>query len=151
MCGLAGVFSRNNRSSDELQGIVSRMTAAIVHRGPDDNGVWIDAAAGVALGFRRLAILDLSAQGHQPMQSANGRFMLVFNGEVYNYRSIRRELESIGCAFRGNSDTEVILAAFERWGICQSVRRFIGMFSIAVWDVIGSASSGGSLMTTPEW
>ena len=135
MCGLAGVFSRNNWSADELQGIVSRMTAAIGHRGPDDDGVWVDAPAGVALGFRRLAIVDLSAQGHQPMRSANGRFILVFNGEVYNYRSIRRDLESIGCAFRGNSDTEVILAAFERWGICQSVHRFIGMFAIAVWDV----------------
>ncbi|OLE73259.1 MAG: asparagine synthase (glutamine-hydrolyzing), partial [Cyanobacteria bacterium 13_1_40CM_2_61_4] len=135
MCGLAGVFSRNNWSADELQGIVSRMTAAIGHRGPDDDGVWVDAPAGVALGFRRLAIVDLSAQGHQPMRSANGRFILVFNGEVYNYRSVRRDLESIGCAFRGNSDTEVILAAFERWGICQSVHRFIGMFAIAVWDV----------------
>jgi asparagine synthase (glutamine-hydrolysing) len=134
MCGLAGIFSRRNWSSEELQRMASRMTGAIAHRGPDDSGMWVDAAMGVALGFRRLAIVDLSAQGHQPMPSSSGRFILVFNGEVYNYRSLRRELESMGCAFRGHSDTEVILAAFERWGIEQSVRRFVGMFAIAVWD-----------------
>ncbi len=135
MCGLAGVFARRNWNSDALQGIASRMTGAIVHRGPDDGGIWVDASEGVALGFRRLAIVDLSAQGHQPMQSMSGRFIVIFNGEVYNYRSLRRDLESMGCVFRGHSDTEIILAAFERGGIQQSVRRFIGMFAIAVWDV----------------
>lgn len=135
MCGLAGLFARRNWSSDELHAITSRMSAAIVHRGPDDSGIWADASAGVALGFRRLAIVDLSELGHQPMPSSSGRFILVFNGEVYNHRALRRELESMGCAFRGHSDTEVILAAFERWGIEQSVRRFIGMFAIAVWDL----------------
>lgn len=135
MCGLAGVFTCEKRGSDELQGIASRMTAAIVHRGPDDSGIWVDASVGIALGFRRLAIVDLSAQGHQPMSSASGRFMLIFNGEVYNYRTLRRELQSFGFSFRGHSDTEVILAAFEHWGIAQSVRRFIGMFAMAVWDV----------------
>lgn len=134
MCGLAGVFARNNWRSEELQAIASRMTKAILHRGPDDSGIWVDAAHGVALGFRRLAIVDLSAHGHQPMVSACGRFVIVFNGEVYNHRALRRDLESAGCAFRGHSDTEVILAAFERWGIEQSVQRFIGMFAIAVWD-----------------
>jgi len=135
MCGLAGVFARGKWGSDELHGIASRMTGAIVHRGPDDSGIWVDASVGVALGFRRLAIVDLSAQGHQPMSSSSGRFMLIFNGEVYNYRSLRRELQSLGCSFRGHSDTEIILAAFEHWGIEQSVRRFIGMFAMAVWDV----------------
>lgn len=135
MCGLAGVFARRSWSPDELRSIAKRMTGAIVHRGPDDSGIWVDADAGVALGFRRLAIVDLSAQGHQPMRSANGRFMLIFNGEVYNYQSLRRELESIGYRFRGHSDTEIILAAFEQWGIEQSVRRFIGMFAMVVWDV----------------
>ena len=135
MCGLAGVFARRNWSSDELHAIASRMTKAIIHRGPDDSGVWIDTAGEVMLGFRRLAIVDLSEQGHQPMRSTRGRFILIFNGEVYNYRSLRRDLESEGCAFRGHSDTEIILAAFERWGIEQSVRRFIGMFAIAVWDI----------------
>jgi len=135
MCGLAGVFARRNWSSDELHGIVSRMTGAIVHRGPDDSGIWVNPSEGIGLGFRRLAIVDLSAQGHQPMPSASGRFILIFNGEVYNYRSLRRDLESVGCLFRGHSDTEIILAAFERWGIEQSVRRFIGMFAMAVWDL----------------
>jgi asparagine synthase (glutamine-hydrolysing) len=134
MCGLAGVFARRDWSSDQLRDIASRMTDPIVHRGPDDSGIWVDAAAGIALGFRRLAIVDLSAQGHQPMRSASGRFTMIFNGEVYNHLSLRRELESMGCRFRGHSDTEVILAAFEQWGIEQSVRRFIGMFAIVVWD-----------------
>jgi len=135
MCGLAGIFARRNWSSDELKTIASRMSGAIVHRGPDDSGVWVDAGAGIALGFRRLAIVDLSAHGHQPMRSASGRYIMIFNGEVYNYRSLRRELESAGCAFRGHSDTEIILAAFEEWGIEQSVRRFVGMFAMAIWDV----------------
>jgi asparagine synthase (glutamine-hydrolysing) len=134
MCGLAGVFARKNWSSDEVYGIISRMTETIVHRGPDDSGIWVNPFEGIALGFRRLAIVDLSAQGHQPMPSASGRFIVVFNGEIYNYRSLRRDLESMGCVFRGHSDTEIILAAFERWGIEHSVRHFIGMFAIAVWD-----------------
>lgn len=135
MCGLAGMFSSGSWNSEELQRITLRMSDAIAHRGPDDDGVWVDAAAGIALGFRRLAIVDLSEQGHQPMRSASGRYVIIFNGEVYNHRSIRRDLESSGCRFRGHSDTEVILAAFERWGIERAVRRFIGMFAIAVWDV----------------
>ena len=135
MCGLAGFFGTRNRGPDEMRGTASRMADAIVHRGPDDSGVWVDSSAGIALGFRRLAIVDLSAHGHQPMRSASGRFIIIFNGEVYNHRSLRRELESSGCSFRGHSDTEVILAAFEQWGIESAVRRFIGMFAIAVWDV----------------
>jgi asparagine synthase (glutamine-hydrolysing) len=135
MCGLAGFFWTKNRGPDEMRGIAARMADAIVHRGPDDSGVWVDSTAGIALGFRRLAIVDLSAQGHQPMPSASGRYIIVFNGEVYNYRSLRRELESLGCVFRGHSDTEIILAAFEQWGIQQSAGRFVGMFAMAVWDV----------------
>lgn len=135
MCGLAGVFARGRWSTEELQRIALRMSREIVHRGPDDDGVWVDASAGIALGFRRLAIVDLSAQGHQPMRSASGRYIIIFNGEVYNHRSLRRELESSGCGFRGHSDTEVILAAFDQWGIERAVQRFIGMFAIAVWDV----------------
>lgn len=134
MCGLAGFFSTRNLGRDAMQAIASRMTDAIVHRGPDDSGVWVDPTAGVALGFRRLSIVDLSALGHQPMVSASGRFTIVFNGEVYNHVSLRRELEACGCRFRGHSDTEVILAAFEQWGIRRAVRRFVGMFAIAVWD-----------------
>ena len=135
MCGLAGFLWTKDRAHDEARGIVCRMTDAIAHRGPDDVGVWVDSAAGVALGFRRLAIVDLSAHGHQPMRSVSGRYMMIFNGEVFNHHILRRELETAGCRFRGHSDTEVILAAFEQWGIERAVRRFIGMFAIAVWDV----------------
>lgn len=135
MCGLAGVFASRGLSSEQLQRAALDMSGAIAHRGPDDDGVWVDATAGIALGFRRLAIVDLSAQGHQPMRSVSGRYIIVFNGEVYNHRGLRRELESGGCIFRGHSDTEVILAAFEQWGVERAVRRFIGMFAIAVWDV----------------
>ena len=134
MCGLAGFFWTRSRGADEMRGIASRMADAIVHRGPDDSGVWVDSTAGIAFGFRRLAIVDLSAQGHQPMRSASGRFVIIFNGEVYNHGRLRRELESRGCSFRGHSDTEVILAAFDQWGIERAVQRFIGMFAIAVWD-----------------
>lgn len=135
MCGVAGVFARERWSSEQLHGIGLRMSDAIAHRGPDDNGVWVDAPAGIALAFRRLAIVDLSAQGNQPMRSATGRYVIIFNGEVYNHKALRRDLESSGgCSFRGHSDTEVILAAFEQWGIESAVRRFIGMFAIAVWD-----------------
>src|SRR6267143_5926485 len=135
MCGLAGLFAGGRWSAEELHRIALRMSGAIAHRGPDDNGVWVDAASGIALGFRRLAIVDLSAQGHQPMRSASGRYIIIFNGEIYNHRGLRRELESSGSGFRGHSDTEVILAAFDQWGIERAVRRFIGMFAIAVWDV----------------
>ena len=135
MCGLAGFIWTESREPDEMRGIASRMADAIMHRGPDDSGVWVDSKAGIALGFRRLAIVDLSSQGHQPMRSASGRYIIVFNGEVYNHRGLRRELESSGCNFSGHSDTEVILAAFDQWGIELAVRRFIGMFAMAVWDV----------------
>ncbi len=135
MCGVAGFLSTRNWNPEEMRSITSRMTNSIAHRGPDDSGIWVDPEAGVALGFRRLAIVDLSAHGHQPMPSASGRFMMIFNGEVYNHPTLRRELESAGCTFRGHSDTEVILAAFERWGIERAVQRFIGMFAIAVWDL----------------
>ena len=134
MCGFAGLLTTVGCSSDELTADAARMIAPLVHRGPDDSGIWSDAAAGVALGFRRLAILDLSPHGHQPMWSPSRRFVMVFNGELYNFGDLRAELEGYGYRFRGHSDTEVILAAFEQWGIEAAVRRFIGMFAIAVWD-----------------
>jgi asparagine synthase (glutamine-hydrolysing) len=119
---------------DELVGTAQRMSAQLAHRGPDDCGVWTEPRGHVAFGFRRLAIVDLSELGHQPMHSPSGRFTLVFNGEVFNHNELRRELERAGYAFRGRSDTEVILAAFERWGIPAATRRFVGMFAMAVWD-----------------
>ena len=134
MCGFAGLLSSAGFSRDELGDHAQRMIGPIAHRGPDDSGTWLDEQAGIALGFRRLAILDLSPSGHQPMRSATGRFVVTFNGEIYNYRDLREELEACGVRFRGQSDTEVMLAAFEQWGIEQSVPRFAGMFAIAVWD-----------------
>ena len=134
MCGLAGFFASRARTEAELRELTSAMIAPIRHRGPDDHGVWIDAPAGVALGFRRLSILDLSALGHQPMRSASGRFTLIYNGEVYNHAELRRELVAAGYRFRGHSDTETILAAYEEWGVAQATRRCVGMFAIVVWD-----------------
>ena len=134
MCGFAGLLSTAGFTREELTDHASRMIAPIAHRGPDDSGTWVDEHAGIAFGFRRLAILDLSPLGHQPMRSPSGRFVIVFNGEIYNFLELRGELAGCGHHFRGQSDTEVMLAAFEQWGIDQAVRRFAGMFAIAVWD-----------------
>ena len=134
MCGWAGILDRNAPGGAELQAQIKRMTDTLEHRGPDDEGTWCDAPAGIALGFRRLAIVDLSPHGHQPMVSASGRYVMVFNGEVYNYAELRRELEPRGYRFRGHSDTEVMLAAIEEWGLLAAVQRFVGMFAIALWD-----------------
>jgi asparagine synthase (glutamine-hydrolysing) len=134
MCGFAGILSTAGFTRAELADHAGRMIAPIAHRGPDDCGTWLDEQAGIAIGFRRLAILDLSPQGHQPMRSASGRFVIAFNGEIYNFAELRHELGPHGFTFQGQSDTEVVLAAFERWGIRRAVQRFTGMFAIAVWD-----------------
>jgi asparagine synthase (glutamine-hydrolysing) len=134
MCGLTGLLVRPGRPAAELEELVVRMSERIAHRGPDDWGTWVDAEAGVALGFRRLSIVDLSQLGHQPMRSASGRFWMAFNGEVYNHAELRAELVKAGCTFRGHSDSEVMLAAFERWGTVPAISRFVGMFAIALWD-----------------
>jgi len=135
MCGLTGfVECARDRPAVELRATVTRMAETLRHRGPDAGGAWVDPAAGVAMGFRRLAILDLSAEGDQPMTSAYGRYVVVFNGEVYNFRQLRDELGAAGHIFRGHSDTEVLLAAFTAWGIEPALRRLNGMFAFAVWD-----------------
>ncbi|MDQ2932190.1 MAG: asparagine synthase (glutamine-hydrolyzing) [Gemmatimonadota bacterium] len=134
MCGLTGFFRPAGATREESERAIQRMIVPIRHRGPDDSGTWCDPSAGIALGFRRLAILDLSALGHQPMRSASGRYTMIFNGEIYNFLQIRAELERDGMRFRSHSDTEVILGAFERWGIDAAVPRLLGMFAIAVWD-----------------
>jgi len=130
MCGICGILSPEGHS---LGAACAAMASTLAHRGPDDAGVFVDQAAGIALGHRRLSILDLSPLGHQPMDSATGRFAIVFNGEVYNYRALKAELEPLGHAFRGGSDTEVLLAAFEEWGEA-ALQRFNGMFALALWD-----------------
>ncbi|MEW5926329.1 MAG: asparagine synthase (glutamine-hydrolyzing) [Gemmatimonadota bacterium] len=135
MCGITGFWSEGTLSTSPRD-VLRRMTDTLRHRGPDDEGQWTDPDAGVALGHRRLSILDLSPEGHQPMASHGGRYVVVFNGEVYNFEEIRRELADAGAAppFRGHSDTEVMLAAFEAWGVESAVGRFVGMFAFALWD-----------------
>jgi len=137
MCGIAGFLDRSGSgsgASGDLTALVTRMTDAIAYRGPDDSGAWVDQAAGIALGQRRLSIIDLSAEGHQPMAGEDGNQVIVFNGEIYNFPELREELEGFGHRFRGHSDTEVMLAGFLQWGVDDAVRRFNGMFAFALWD-----------------
>ncbi|HMM55700.1 MAG TPA: asparagine synthase (glutamine-hydrolyzing) [Candidatus Desulfobacillus sp.] len=135
MCGLAGFLAPTAAWPEERAAAVAQaMAASLAHRGPDDAGVWTDAAAGFALGHRRLSIVDLSPGGHQPMVSADGRFVLAFNGEIYNHADLRRELMAAGCRFRSGSDTEVLLEAVARWGAPAACRRLLGMFAFAAWD-----------------
>ncbi len=136
MCGLAGFITGSSDGHAELVAQATRMALAIRHRGPDDSGAWANAQAGVALGHRRLAIIDLSAAGHQPMLSSRSQFVLAFNGEVYNHQEMRKALQAAGAAppWRGHSDTETLLAAFEHWGVESTLSRAVGMFAIALWD-----------------
>jgi asparagine synthase (glutamine-hydrolysing) len=129
MCGIAGLLFA---PSDPGEAIVREMTKALAQRGPDAEGYWHHQEAGVYLGHRRLSIIDLTPAGAQPMQSADGRYTISFNGEIYNFQEIREQLQ--GVAFVGNSDTEVILAAVAEWGLRQSLLRFNGMFAFALWD-----------------
>lgn len=110
------------------------MAEQLAHRGPDDHGAWVDADAGIALGSRRLAVIDLSPEGHQPMLSASGRFVVAYNGEIYNFKSLRARLEKEGARFRGGSDTEVLLEAVDHWGLERTLQELNGMFAFALWD-----------------
>ena len=129
MCGIAGLITRDGAPPDE--GVLRQMTDAIKHRGPDGGGVWM--APGVGLGHRRLAIIDLSDRASQPFVTADGQFVIVYNGEVYNYRELRVELAELGAKFSSDSDTEVVIEAYRAWGV-DCVRRFRGMFAFAIWD-----------------
>src|SRR4051794_37099113 len=111
MCGFAGIFNKDGAEASADATSIRKMAGTLRHRGPDDEGYWADPQGRLTLGFRRLSILDLSADGHQPMISQNGRFVVTFNGEIYNHRRLRVELEALGHRFRGGSDTEVMLAA----------------------------------------
>lgn len=137
MCGLTGFWPLAAKSDfDTIQDCVRKMGAKLTHRGPDDAGAWVDAQTGLALAHQRLSIVDLSPAGHQPMVSASGRWVLVFNGEIYNYAHLRKALESKENTpqWRGHSDTETLLAGFETWGIEATLQQCVGMFALALWD-----------------
>lgn len=134
MCGIAGIVSWCNENN--LNEMVDKMCATLVHRGPDDQGIWCDGDAGVGFGQRRLSIIDLSPHGHQPMISVSGRWIISFNGEIYNFKELRKNLEdeSKSPIWRGHSDTEVMLACIEAWGVEKALKKTVGMFAIALWD-----------------
>ena len=132
MCGITGYWTRRGDPAAWLRDLAGSVEA-LRNRGPDDHGVWVRPGGRVALGHTRLSILDLSPLGHQPMRSADGHLTMVFNGEVYNFATIRGELEALGHRFRSTGDSEVVLAAIRQWGIA-AVDKFIGMFAIAIWN-----------------
>ncbi len=136
MCGLAGFVQSGGLSVEPAQRTLKSMGAAIAHRGPDDTGLWLDCASGIGLSHRRLSVVDLSVAGHQPMVSGSGRYVIVFNGEIYNHLAVRRSLEALGTApnWQGHSDTETLLAGFDAWDIQSTIEMSIGMFAFAVWD-----------------
>ncbi len=134
MCGITGALAPSLTSHESFQSVLNGMNQALSSRGPDDTGVWTDPETGIGLGHRRLSILDLSSEGHQPMHSACGRYVMTYNGEVYNYLALQHELASHAHRFRGHSDTEVMLAAIAQWGLEAAVQRFVGMFAFALWD-----------------
>ena len=154
MCGFTGFLDRKHALNNEvIRPILDAMNRKILNRGPDDDGIWIDGNQGIGLAHRRLSILDLSAAGHQPMASQSQRYVLVFNGEIYNHLEIRRDIEQFGSApvhpladqsataeshietrWRGHSDTETLLAAIEAFGVGEALTRSRGMFAFALWD-----------------
>jgi asparagine synthase (glutamine-hydrolysing) len=135
MCGITGLFDPSRGSDAEaLASRIIDMTATLIHRGPDADGMWTDPEHGVALGHRRLAVVELGHEGAQPMMSTDRRWVLVFNGEIYNYRELRRRLAGEGLTFRGGSDTEVLLGAVQNWGLGPTLDACEGMFALGLWD-----------------
>jgi len=130
MCGFVGQLGSAFLNKLSLR----QMVSAIIHRGPDDEGIWMDQSAGIGIAHRRLSIVDLSPEGHQPMVSHSGRYVIAFNGEIYNFRLIRGDLQRLGRPFHGHSDTEVLLSAIEQWGLEEALSRSVGMFAFALFD-----------------
>ena len=129
MCGIAGLINFDGSPASPV--VLKKMTDAIAHRGPDGEGCWISGNVGI--GHRRLSIIDLSSAGHQPMQSSNNRYILSYNGEIYNYHELRVELEALGYTFRSKTDSEVVLYSLMHWG-SSALLKFNGMFALALWD-----------------
>ena len=134
MCGIAGVFSTSSGPVDQSQQNVAKMVRILAHRGPDDNGLWSAPSGFIVMGHCRLSILDLSQEGRQPMVSSCGRYVISFNGEIYNYVELKEILRKSGVQFRGNSDTEVLLEAIVAWGMTETLNKLVGMFAFALWD-----------------
>src|SRR5262245_42598473 len=134
MCGVTGLWMPPGCGNVDRQ--IDGMTSTLQHRGPDASGTWVDHKIGIALGHRRLAILDLSERGAQPMVSHCKRYVITFNGEIYNHQSLRQELSGVrgGIHWRGTSDTETLLACFATWGVIATLERAVGMFALALWD-----------------
>ncbi|HEX7705806.1 MAG TPA: asparagine synthetase B, partial [Thermoanaerobaculia bacterium] len=137
MCGIAGLFagSSNLGAPEEVRRLLAGMTDTLVHRGPDGSGIWVDPHARCALGSRRLRVIDLTEAGHQPMASFDDRWMITFNGEIYNFEELRRILEQSGVRFQGHSDTEVLVNSMARWQT-ECLLRIDGMFALAAYDTI---------------
>ena len=136
MCGFAGFYISSDHSRQSLINQVNIMSDSIAHRGPDDSGSWVDEEIGLALGHRRLSIIDVSSAGHQPMYSKNRRFVIAYNGEIYNHKELRAELDALNNnrIWNGTSDTETLLASFEEWGVEETLSKLVGMFAISLWD-----------------
>jgi len=134
MCGLSGFFSPKGFDKEKGENILNTMRDRLAHRGPDSCGNWLDAEAGIALAHRRLSVVDLSPAGHQPMLSASERYVIAFNGEIYNHLELRSQLYASSKSWRGHSDTETLLAAIESWGLEKALQASVGMFAFALWD-----------------
>ena len=136
MCGISGLIALTSRPQDEIYNTLSNVTNSIAHRGPDAQQIWCDREIPLALGHRRLAIIDLTDDGLQPMHSHDGRYTMVFNGEFYNFQDIKEELSTHNILYKGHSDTEVIVNAISNWGLEKTLQKARGMFAFALWDKI---------------